>query len=304
MEIWSTMLGTAVEAMSKIGVRADDIAAIGITNQRETAIIWDRETGEPVYNAIVWQCRRTAEYCDELKCRGLTETIRSKTGLVVDAYFSATKIRWILEHVPGAREKAEAGQLCFGTVETWLIWKLTGGRVHVTDYSNASRTMLFNINTLQWDTEILRELDIPAAILPEVKPSSCIYGHCDPSLLGGAIPIAGAAGDQQAALFGQTCFAPGEAKNTYGTGCFLLMNTGEKPVFSENGLVTTIAWGLNGVVEYALEGSVFSAGSAVQWLRDEMRLIDSADDSAYMAAKVTDTNGCYLAGKISSRPSS
>ena len=231
---------------------------------------------------------------DALKQRGLTETIRSKTGLVVDAYFSATKIRWVLENVPGAREQAEAGNLCFGTVETWLIWKLTSGRVHVTDYSNASRTMLFNINTLQWDEEILRELEIPSSMLPEVKPSSCVYGHCDPALLGGAIPIAGAAGDQQAALFGQTCFEPGEAKNTYGTGCFLLMNTGSKPVFSQNGLVTTIAWGLNGAVEYALEGSVFSAGSAVQWLRDEMRLIDSADDSAYMAAKVTDTNGCYL----------
>ena len=293
-EIWSTMLGTAVEAMSKINARADDIAAIGITNQRETAVIWDRETGEPVYNAIVWQCRRTAEYCDSLKKRGLTELIRSKTGLVVDAYFSATKIRWVLEHVEGAREKAEAGRLCFGTVETWLIWKLTHGRVHVTDYSNASRTMLFNIKTLQWDEEILRELEIPMSMLPEAKPSSCVYGHCDPSLLGGAIPIAGAAGDQQAALFGQTCFAPGEAKNTYGTGCFLLMNTGTEPVFSENGLVTTIAWGCGGEVEYALEGSVFSAGSAIQWLRDEMRLIDSAADSAYMAAKVTDTNGCYL----------
>lgn len=293
-EIWSTMLGTVVEAMSKINARADDIAAIGITNQRETAVIWDRETGEPVYNAIVWQCRRTAEYCDSLKERGLTEMIRAKTGLVVDAYFSATKIRWILEHVSDARERAEAGKLCFGTVETWLIWKLTDGQVHVTDYSNASRTMLFNINTLQWDAEILTELDIPVSLLPEAKPSSCVYGHTDPSLLGGAIPIAGAAGDQQAALFGQTCFEPGEAKNTYGTGCFLLMNTGDKPVFSQNGLVTTIAWGLNGAVEYALEGSVFSAGSVVQWLRDEMRLIDSADDSAYMAAKVTDTNGCYL----------
>ena len=293
-EIWSTMLGTAVEAMSKIGICADDIAAIGITNQRETAVVWDRETGEPVYSAIVWQCRRTAEYCDALKDRGMTEWIREKTGLVVDAYFSATKIRWILEHVPSAKEKAEAGKLCFGTVETWLIWKLTHGRVHVTDYSNASRTMLFNIRTLRWDEELLRELDIPASMLPEVKPSSCIYGYTDPALLGGAVPIAGAAGDQQAALFGQTCFAPGEAKNTYGTGCFLLMNTGETPVFSQNGLVTTIAWGLNGKVEYALEGSVFSAGSVVQWLRDEMRLIDSAGDSAYMAAKVTDTNGCYF----------
>ena len=294
LEIWSTMLGTAVEAMSKVNARADDIAAIGITNQRETAIVWDKQTGEPVYNAIVWQCRRTAEYCDELKAKGLTETIRAKTGLVVDAYFSGTKVRWILEQVPGARERAEKGKLLFGTVETWLIWKLTNGRVHVTDYSNASRTMLFNINTLQWDAEILRELEIPASMLPEAKPSSGVYGCTDPGLLGGAIPIAGAAGDQQAALFGQTCFRPGEAKNTYGTGCFLLMNTGETPVFSANGLVTTIAWGLDGRVEYALEGSVFSAGSAVQWLRDEMRLIDSAADSAYMASKVPDTNGCYL----------
>ena len=294
MEIWSTMLGTAVEAMSKAGANAGDIAAIGITNQRETTIVWDRETGEPVYNAIVWQCRRTAEYCDELKSRGLTEMIRAKTGLVVDAYFSATKLRWILEHVEGARARAEAGQLCFGTVETWLIWKLTHGRVHVTDYSNASRTMLFNIHTLQWDEEILRALDIPASMLPQVRPSSCIYGETDPRLLGGPIAIAGAAGDQQAALFGQTCFGSGEAKNTYGTGCFLLMNTGDRPVTSDHGLVTTIAWGLDGKVEYALEGSVFSAGSTVQWLRDEMRLIDSAADSAYMASKVSDTNGCYL----------
>ena len=293
-EIWSTMLGTAVEAMSKVNAGADDIAAIGITNQRETTIVWDKRTGEPVCNAIVWQCRRTAEYCDSLKEKGLTETIRARTGLVIDAYFSGTKIRWVLEHIPGARERAERGELLFGTVETWLIWKLTRGRVHVTDYSNASRTMLFNINTLQWDAEILEELNIPAAMLPEVKPSSCVYGYTDPSLLGGAIPIAGAAGDQQAALFGQTCFKPGEAKNTYGTGCFLLMNTGETPVFSDNGLVTTIAWGLDGRVEYALEGSVFCAGSAIQWLRDELRLIDSAADSAYMASKVPDTNGCYV----------
>ncbi len=293
-EIWSTMLGTAVEAMSKVDAKAENIAAIGITNQRETSIIWDKETGEPIYNAIVWQCRRTAEFCDELKARGLAEPIRQKTGLVVDAYFSGTKIRWMLDHVPGARERAEQGQLLFGTVETWLIWKLTGGKVHVTDYSNASRTMLFNINTLQWDQELLDELQIPASLLPEPKPSSCIYGHTDPSLLGGPIAIAGAAGDQEAALFGQTCFQPGEAKNTYGTGCFLLMNTGTKPVFSENGLLTTIAWGLDGKVTYALEGSVFSAGSAVQWLRDEMRMIDSAADSAYMAAKVNDTNGCYV----------
>ena len=293
-EIWSTMLGTAVEAMSQVDAKAENIAAIGITNQRETTVVWDRKTGEPVGRAIVWQCRRTADYCDALKDRGLTETIREKTGLVVDAYFSATKLHWILENVPGARERAEAGELLFGTVETWLIWKLTGGKVHVTDYSNASRTMLFNIHTLTWDEDILRELQIPASMLPQVMPSSGIYGETDPSLFGGAISIAGAAGDQQAALFGQTCFSAGEAKNTYGTGCFLLMNTGDTPVISKNGLVTTIAWGLDGQVTYALEGSVFSAGSAVQWLRDEMRLIDSAADSAYMAAKVIDTNGCYI----------
>ena len=293
-EIWSTMLGTAVEAMSQVDAKAENIAAIGITNQRETTVVWDRKTGEPVGRDIVWQCRRTADYCDALKDRGLTETIREKTGLVVDAYFSATKLHWILENVPGARERAEAGELLFGTVETWLIWKLTGGKVHVTDYSNASRTMLFNIHTLTWDEDILRELQIPASMLPQVMPSSGIYGETDPFLFGGAIPIAGAAGDQQAALFGQTCFSAGEAKNTYGTGCFLLMNTGDIPVISKNGLVTTIAWGLDGQVTYALEGSVFSAGSAVQWLRDEMRLIDSAADSAYMAAKVIDTNGCYI----------
>lgn len=293
-EIWASQLGVAVEAMNMIGVTAGDIAAIGITNQRETAIVWDRHTGEPVYHAIVWQCRRTSEYCDSLKEKGLTEMFRRKTGLVIDAYFSATKIRWILENVPGAREKAERGDLLFGTVETWLIWKLTKGAVHVTDYSNASRTMLFNINTLEWDEEILKELNIPRCMLPEVKPSSCIYGRTDASYLGGSIPIAGAAGDQQAALFGQTCFTQGEAKNTYGTGCFLLMNTGEKPVFSENGLVTTIAWGLDGKVNYALEGSIFVAGASIQWLRDEMRLIDSAQDSEYMAKKVKDTNGCYV----------
>lgn len=293
-EIWASMLGVAVEAMNKIGASASDIAAIGITNQRETAIVWDKNTGEPVYRAIVWQCRRTSEYCDSLKEKGLTEKFREKTGLVIDAYFSGTKVRWILENVPGAREKAQRGDLLFGTVETWLIWKLTGGAVHVTDYSNASRTMLFNINTLQWDEEILKELDIPFSMLPEVKPSSCIYGTADPRFLGGPIPIAGAAGDQQAALFGQTCFNPGEAKNTYGTGCFLLMNTGEKPVFSKNGLVTTIAWGLDGKVNYALEGSIFVAGAAIQWLRDELRIIDSAADSEYMAKKVKDTNGCYV----------
>ena len=293
-EIWASMLGVAVEAMSMIGAAAENIAAIGITNQRETAIVWDKNTGEPVYHAIVWQCRRTARYCDLLKERGLTDSFRKKTGLVIDAYFSATKIRWILDHVPGARERAERGELLFGTVETWLIWKLTKGAVHVTDYSNASRTMLFNINTLEWDRDILEVLNIPESMLPEVKPSSCVYGCTDPPFFGGPIPIAGAAGDQQSALFGQTCFHPGEAKNTYGTGCFLLMNTGERPVFSENGLVTTIAWGIDGKVTYALEGSIFVAGAAIQWLRDEMRLIDSSEDSEYMAKKVSDTNGCYV----------
>ena len=293
-EIWSTQLGVAVEAMSKVGATAEDIAAIGITNQRETAIVWDKTTGEPVYNAIVWQCRRTAEFCDQLKEQGYTDTIRHKTGLIIDAYFSATKIRWILDHVEGARKKAEAGELLFGTVETWLIWKLTRGKVYVTDYSNASRTMLFNINTLEWDQEILDLLDIPRAMLPKPMPSSCIYGETETSFFGGPIPIAGAAGDQQSALFGQACFHPGAAKNTYGTGCFLLMNTGNKPVFSKNGLVTTIAWGLNGKVEYALEGSIFVAGAAIQWLRDEMHLIDSVADSEYMAKQVKDTNGCYV----------
>ena len=293
-EIWGSMLGVAVEAMTKIGAFAAEIAAIGITNQRETAIIWDKNTGEPVHHAIVWQCRRTSGYCDSLKEKGLTEKFRQKTGLVIDAYFSATKIKWILDNVPGARERAEKGDLLFGTAETWLIWKLTKGKVHVTDYSNASRTMLFNINTLQWDDEILQELDIPKCMLPKPMPSSCVYGFADSSFLGGRIPIAGAAGDQQAALFGQTCFLPGEAKNTYGTGCFLLMNTGEKPVFSQNGLVTTIAWGLDGKVNYALEGSIFVAGAAIQWLRDELRIIDSSEDSEYMAQKVKDTNGCYV----------
>ena len=293
-EIWASQLGVAVEAMNKIGASAVDIAGIGITNQRETVVVWDRITGEPICRAIVWQCRRTSDYCDSLKEKGLTEKFRKKTGLVIDAYFSGTKVKWILDNVPGARERARRGELLFGTVETWLIWKMTKGRIHVTDYSNASRTMLFNINTLQWDDEILTELDIPRCMLPEVRPSSCIYGETDPSFLGGPIPIAGAAGDQQAALFGQTCFTPGEAKNTYGTGCFLLMNTGDTPVFSKNGLITTIAWGLDGEITYALEGSIFVAGAAIQWLRDEMRLIDSAADSAYMAQKVPDTNGCYV----------
>ena len=278
-EIWSSLLGVAVEAMSKIDAEAADIAAIGITNQRETAIVWDKNTGEPVYHAIVWQCRRTAEYCDELKAQGYTEMFRKKTGLIIDAYFSGTKIKWILDIVPGAREKAERGDLLFGTVETWLIWKLTKGKVHVTDYSNACRTLLFNITELKWDKEILDIMGIPECMLPEVKPSSCIYGEADPSYLGGPIPIGGAAGDQQSALFGQTCFYPGDVKNTYGTGGFLLMNTGDTPVFSENGLVTTIAWGIDGKVTYALEGSIFVAGAAIQWLRDEMRLIDSAVDS-------------------------
>ena len=293
-EIWSTMLGVAVEAMNMIRATAADIAAIGITNQRETAIVWNKETGEPVYNAIVWQCRRTSDIADALKAKGLEETYRQKTGLIIDAYFSATKIKWILDNVEGARELAEQGKLLFGTVETWLIWKFTKGAVHVTDYSNASRTMLFNINDLCWDKEILEELEIPECMLPTPRPSSEVYGYTDPSFLGDAIPIAGAAGDQQAALFGQTCFHEGEAKNTYGTGCFLLMNTGEKPVFSKNGLVTTIAWGLDGKVNYALEGSIFVAGAAIQWLRDNMKMIDSSMDSEYMATKVHGTHGCYV----------
>ncbi len=293
-EIWSSQLGVAVEAMSKIGAVAEDIAAIGITNQRETTIVWDKATGEPVYHAIVWQCRRTSEYCDSLKEKGLTDSFRQKTGLIIDAYFSGTKLKWILDNVEGVRERAEAGELLFGTVETWLIWKLTKGRVHVTDYSNASRTMLFNIQELKWDQDILKELNIPECMLPEAKPSSFVYGESDSQYFGGPIPIGGAAGDQQSALFGQTCFTAGEAKNTYGTGCFLLMNTGEKPVYSKNGLVTTIAWGLDGKVNYALEGSIFVAGAAIQWLRDEMKLVDSSQDSEYMAKKVKDTNGCYV----------
>lgn len=293
-EIWSSQLEVAQQAMANINATAADIAAIGITNQRETTIVWDKESGEPVYQAIVWQCRRTSEYCDSLKEKGLTDKFREKTGLVIDAYFSGTKVKWILDNVEGARQRAGRGELLFGTVETWLIWKLTKGAVHVTDYSNASRTMLFNINTLQWDEEILAELGIPACMLPEAKPSSCVYGEADAGFFGAPIPIAGAAGDQQAALFGQTCFKEGEAKNTYGTGCFLLMNTGEKPVFSKNGLVTTIAWGMDGKVNYALEGSIFVAGAAIQWLRDEMQLIDSSQVSEYMAQKVEDTNGCYV----------
>ena len=293
-EIWSTQLEVAKEAMANVGATAANIAGIGITNQRETVIVWNKNTGRPICPAIVWQCRRTAEYCDSLKDRGMVDFFRQKTGLVIDAYFSGTKLKWILENVPGAREAADNDELLFGTVETWLIWKLTMGKVHVTDYSNASRTMLFNINTLQWDDEILQEFNIPKSMLPTPMPSSCIYGEANAIHFGGPIPIAGAAGDQQAALFGQCCFEVGQAKNTYGTGCFLLMNTGEKPVFSKNGLVTTIAWGLDGKVNYALEGSVFVAGAAIQWLRDEMKLIDSSADSEYMARKVKDTNGCYV----------
>ena len=293
-EIFSTQLEVARQAMANIGATAGDIAAIGITNQRETTVVWNKTTGRPICNAIVWQCRRTAEYCDSLSKQGLVDTIRQKTGLVIDPYFSGTKIRWILENIPGARELAENGELLFGTVETWLIWKLSGGKVHVTDYSNASRTMLFNINTLQWDEEILHLLDIPASMLPKAVPSSGIYGHTSAQFFGAPIPIAGAAGDQQAALFGQACFDPGDSKCTYGTGAFLLMNTGETPIFSRNGLVTTIAWGLNGKVNYALEGSIFVAGAAIQWLRDQLRFIESAVDSEYMAQKVSDTNGCYV----------
>ena len=293
-EIFATQLEVAKQALANIGANASSIAAIGITNQRETAIVWNKRTGRPICNAIVWQCRRTAPYCDELTRSGWVDTIRKKTGLVIDPYFSGTKIHWILENVPGAQEQAEAGELLFGTVETWLIWKLTEGKVHVTDYSNASRTMLFNINTLTWDQEILDLMGIPASMLPTPMPSSAVYGCTEPKFFGAPIPIAGAAGDQQAALFGQTCFCPGESKVTYGTGAFLLMNTGNTPIFSRNGLVTTIAWGLDGKVTYALEGSIFIAGAAIQWLRDELRFIESAGDSEYMAQKVRNTNGCYV----------
>lgn len=293
-EIWATQMSVAVEAMQTIGTSAKDIVSIGITDQRETVIVWDKITGEPIYNAIVWQCRRTSKYCDSLKEKGLEEIIRQKTGLIIDAYFSGTKLRWILENVPKARKRAENGELLFGTVETWLIWKLTKGKVHVTDYSNASRTMLFNINTLEWDKDILKELNIPEIMLPKPMPSSCVYGVTDSEFFGSPIKIGGAAGDQQCALFGQTCFSKGEAKNTYGTGCFMLMNTGTKPVFSKNNLITTIAWGLKGKVYYALEGSVYVAGAAIQWLRDEMHIIDSAPEADYMAERVPDTNGCYV----------
>lgn len=295
MEIWGTQSGVAREVLEKVGVSPQEVAAIGITNQRETTVVWDKNTGKPVYNAIVWQCRRTAAICDDLKEKGLEEYIRNNTGLVVDAYFSGTKVKWILDNVEGARERAEAGDLLFGNVDTWLIWNLTRGKVHVTDYSNASRTMLYNIKELKWDEKILEELGIPASMLPEVKPSSHVYGVTDPQTFGGAeIPIAGAAGDQQAALFGQACFQPGMAKNTYGTGCFMLMNTGEKFVPSNNGLLTTLAWGVDGKVEYALEGSIFVAGAAVQWLRDELKIIRDAGETEYLATKVEDSNGVYL----------
>lgn len=294
-EIWSTQIGVVAEAVAKSGVNPADIAAIGITNQRETTVVWDKYTGKPVYNAIVWQSRQTMEICDALKVKGLAPLFRAKTGLVVDAYFSGTKVKWILDHVAGARERAEQGDLLFGTMDTWLIWNLTGGKVHVTDYSNASRTLLYNIRELKWDEELLRELTVPSSMLPEVLPSSKVYGTTIPSLIGGvAIPIAGVAGDQQAALFGQACFAPGMAKNTYGTGCFMLMNTGDKVFESTNGLLTTIAWGLEGKVEYALEGSIFVAGAAIQWLRDGLKMVETAADSEYFARKVKSADGVYV----------
>ncbi len=294
IEIWSTQIGVAHEALHHGGLSHDNIAAIGITNQRETTVVWDKNSGEPVGPAIVWQCRRTAPYCESLVNQGYNEMIRSKTGLLIDAYFSGTKIKWILDNVKGAREKAAQGDLLFGTIDTWLVWKLTRGKVHATDYSNASRTMLFNINTLEWDEDLLRLLDIPSSMLPEVRPSSGDFGYTGQDVFSGPIPIGGIAGDQQAALFGQACFDKGMAKNTYGTGCFMLLNTGEKPVFSHNGLLTTIAWGYDNKVNYALEGSVFVAGAAIQWLRDELKLIDSAAQSEVLAEKVADTAGVYL----------
>jgi len=294
MEIWGSQSGVASEVLASAGISAEEVAAIGITNQRETTIVWNRHTGKPVYNAIVWQCRRTSGICDELKKNGWDDYIRENTGLVIDAYFSATKVKWILDNVAGARRQAEKGDLIFGNVDTWLIWNLTKGKVHVTDYSNASRTMFYNIKELRWDKKILKELNIPESMLPRVKPSSAVYGKTDVRILGAKIPIAGDAGDQQAALFGQACFQPGMAKNTYGTGCFMLMLTGEKRVQSQNGLLTTIAWGIGNKIEYALEGSIFIAGAAVQWLRDELKLIYEAKDSDYFAAKVPNSNGVYV----------
>jgi glycerol kinase len=294
MEIWRSQSGVASEILATTGITAEEIAAIGITNQRETTVVWERKTGKPVYNAIVWQCRRTSDICDELKARGLGNYIWENTGLVLDAYFSGTKIKWILDNVEGARQKAQNGKLLFGNIDTWLIWNLTRGKVHVTDYSNASRTMLYNIKDLKWDERILKELDIPASMLPEVKPSSAVYGNTDARIFGAEIPIAGDAGDQQAALFGQACYMPGMVKNTYGTGCFMLMLTGEKLVHSANGLLTTIAWGVNNKVEYALEGSIFIAGAAIQWLRDNLKVIYDAKDSEYFATKVEDSLGVYV----------
>ena len=295
MEIWQTQLAVARNVLEKTGTHPDEIAAIGITNQRETTIVWEKETGKPIHHAIVWQCRRTAPICDELKARGLEAYVRENTGLVIDAYFSGTKIKWILDHVEGARKRAEKGELLFGTVDTWLIWNLTQGKSHVTDYTNASRTMLYNIKSLQWDKTLLEALEIPEAMLPEVKPSSCVFGQTAPQLFNGvAIPIAGDAGDQQAALFGQACFDGGMAKSTYGTGCFMLMNTGKKVVPSRNGLLTTIAWGVDDEIEYALEGSIFVAGASIQWLRDELRLIDNAAQSEELANAVPDTHGTYV----------
>ncbi len=293
MEIWASQSGVISEAMAKVGATADDVAAIGITNQRETTVVWDRATGEPVYNAIVWQCRRTASYADKFQAiPGFADYVQDNTGLILDPYFSSTKLLWILDNVEGVRERAEKGELAFGTIDTWLLWKLTEGRVHATDYSNASRTMLFNIKTLEWDDELCEKFQAPKSLLPNALPSSAEYGYT--TLFGGKIPITGIAGDQQSALFGQGCFEAGMAKNTYGTGCFMLMNTGTEPVKSNNGLLTTIAWGLNGKVEYALEGSVFVAGAAIQWLRDEVRMVDTAPDSEHFAKKVADTNGVYV----------
>lgn len=293
-EIWQTQLKVARDVLKNNNIKAEEIAAIGITNQRETTLVWDKITGEPIHNAIVWQDRRTASICDQLKADGREEAIRAKTGLVTDAYFSGTKIQWLLDNVEGARERAERGDLLFGTMDSWLVWKMTGGQVHITDYTNASRTLLYNIHELKWDEDLLNWIKVPASVLPEVKPSSEIYGKTEASLFGGEIPIAGIAGDQQAALFGQACYDTGMAKNTYGTGCFMLMNTGETVVSSKNGLLTTIAWGIDGKITYALEGSVFIAGAAIQWLRDGLKIIDQAPDSEFFAMKVNDTDGVYV----------
>lgn len=294
LDIWSSQMSVATEALMKAGAKWSDIYGIGITNQRETTVVWDKITGEPVYNAIVWQCRRTADYCKSLVEDGLSDTVKAKTGLIIDPYFSATKIKWILENVDGTRERAKRGELCFGTIDTWLIWKLTGGKSHVTDYSNASRTMLFNINTLEWDEELLELFDIPKAILPIPLPSSSLFGYTDESLIGERVAIGSVLGDQQAALFGQCCFDEGELKNTYGTGAFLLMNTGNKPYITDSGLITTVGWGIGNDVTYAVEGSVFTCGAAIQWLRDGLKLIESAQDSEYYAKKVKDSGGVMV----------